>query len=603
MDETYTASLELDTSAFDEAVKKAMAVWDSLKETLKDSDPGFVAAIEKEAEGAKSEYEKISRIFKSLSTENINSGGRIDTFNAVADALEKMGKYIGDAEKIKNITSETGDEVKQIDLGVVKLPGIFKKMTMAVIGVRSAYAGFRKIVSTALQDNIKLSNQFNAVWHVLGAAVTPILQAIANWLIKLAMYLNAFIKGLTGVDLIAKAMKNFNKNAKAATKTLAGFDELNNLDNNNNSDWTSAFKNVDIDTSWVKTLQDFGAYVREHLLPLIVLTLGFLKLIGALDLWKKIPVLGGLLEKIGGLPIWGILARAAGVIGGIVLVAWSLYSIIMDTAEATENPCWENFGKVIQDIGTLIVGVGIIFGSTTALVIGGVVLAVGAIVANIDKIKQWWADNKEVIIGYAKMIKDGIVSFFTTGNFQGLKDVFKGVFGILDKTIFPGIYDAAKTLWKGIKDLFNGNWKDGLIGVFKGLGNGIISVLNGLIRGINAMLTPARALIVALGKVMGKSWSLDNIKIPTIPSLNVGTNYVPNDQLAMLHKGEAVIPKKFNSDEYFSNEETNTLLQTLIDKVDSLELNPYITVKDVGEASVKYQNQQNRLRGRALVNG
>src|SRR5690606_19924950 len=36
-----------------------------------------------------------------------------------------------------------------------------------------------------------------------------------------------------------------------------------------------------------------------------------------------------------------------------------------------------------------------------------------------------------------------------------------------------------------------------------------------------------------------------------IPKLDVGTNYVASDGLAFLHKGEAVIPKKFNSQEYF----------------------------------------------------
>ena len=31
-----------------------------------------------------------------------------------------------------------------------------------------------------------------------------------------------------------------------------------------------------------------------------------------------------------------------------------------------------------------------------------------------------------------------------------------------------------------------------------------------------------------------------------IPTLDTGTNYVPKDTLAMIHQGEAVVPKKFN---------------------------------------------------------
>jgi hypothetical protein len=33
-----------------------------------------------------------------------------------------------------------------------------------------------------------------------------------------------------------------------------------------------------------------------------------------------------------------------------------------------------------------------------------------------------------------------------------------------------------------------------------------------------------------------------------IPSFDVGTNYVPKDMLAMVHEGEAIIPKKYNND-------------------------------------------------------
>ena len=36
------------------------------------------------------------------------------------------------------------------------------------------------------------------------------------------------------------------------------------------------------------------------------------------------------------------------------------------------------------------------------------------------------------------------------------------------------------------------------------------------------------------------------VNFPMIPKLNVGTNYVPNDGLAYIHKGEAVIPAKYN---------------------------------------------------------
>ena len=49
-----------------------------------------------------------------------------------------------------------------------------------------------------------------------------------------------------------------------------------------------------------------------------------------------------------------------------------------------------------------------------------------------------------------------------------------------------------------------------------GIVNALIDVLNTLINNINAIATPIRALIVGIGKVLGKNWTLDNIRIPNI---------------------------------------------------------------------------------------
>ena len=71
----------------------------------------------------------------------------------------------------------------------------------------------------------------------------------------------------------------------------------------------------------------------------------------------------------------------------------------------------------------------------------------------------------------------------------------------------------------------------------------------------------------------------------------------------MIHKGEAVVPKKFNSKEYFggTNDETNAKLDTLIEAVRGIEINPYTTVKDVGKASLSYINSKSRQLGESVV--
>ena len=69
----------------------------------------------------------------------------------------------------------------------------------------------------------------------------------------------------------------------------------------------------------------------------------------------------------------------------------------------------------------------------------------------------------------------------------------------------------------------------------------------------------------------------------------------------MLHQGEAVVPKKFNSEEFFGgdSEETNELLRELISVV--RKKNFSITKKEVGEASVDYIRSQTRLKGASVI--
>ena len=100
----------------------------------------------------------------------------------------------------------------------------------------------------------------------------------------------------------------------------------------------------------------------------------------------------------------------------------------------------------------------------------------------------------------------------------------------------------------------------------------------------------------------GLSGAWKNLK--RIWSFDVGTNYVPSDTLAMVHKGEAIIPKKFNNKEFLSNmggSETNALLTQVLDRLDNMNLQPYVTVKDVGQASINYINEQNRYQGRSVI--
>lgn len=194
-----------------------------------------------------------------------------------------------------------------------------------------------------------------------------------------------------------------------------------------------------------------------------------------------------------------------------------------------------------------------------------------------------WEGVKSYVIGFMEAFKGifiGIGTWFYNNVLSPITLVFTNAFNTIG--------DFISDKWNWILGLFS---KGGTFfnGIAESIGGIFVNIVNGLISGINWIIAqPFKFLnrilnsisdinIPLVGRPFG--WIGHNpLPVPRIPYLDVGTNYVARDGLAMIHEGEAVVPKKYNPAIGGNNEqnellrEQNSLLRMLLEKDNSVYL-------------------------------
>ena len=155
----------------------------------------------------------------------------------------------------------------------------------------------------------------------------------------------------------------------------------------------------------------------------------------------------------------------------------------------------------------------------------------------------------------------GAVLVITDFLFKTFDNVFNLIEGILDVFIgvFTGDWDR---MFEGIMKIGNA-FKDHMVNMFELLVTAVKAPMNGLIGMANGVISGFESMVNAIGSAInripdidipdwvpeigGKSFGIKHVgrvNLGKIPSLNVGTNQVLEDGLAMLHAGEKVVPAK-----------------------------------------------------------
>lgn len=426
---------------------------------------------------------------------------------------EKLGQQIDRLKDKQNQLNNVGgfNFSKDLKDANKKLTSIIKKVgrwALALIGIRSIYALLSNAASQLDKTNQKTKANLDYIKSSLATAFEPIITKIVDWAMRLLDTINILVYKLTGKNLFADAEKNFRKangSAKELKKTLTGFDEMNIVGSTssgggggvNPNEWTKP-EDAPI-PEWMQWIIDNKGALIGGITGITVALIGL---------------------KLGLDPVMAI---------GLALVGLGIGMLIDDILTALQDPTWENWGKVIADIGVIVGGVMLLFGNWWGLLVAGIALLVKLVIDNWDKIKEalktaldwikekWtnlktWFSEKIITPITDKWIsfKDKVVGVFTS-----IKDKATDIFTKIKTYITDEIITPIVTKFTSMKTK--------LSDIFGGIKNTFISILNKIIDGLNFLIKGANKISFDVPDwvpgIGGKKFGFD---ISTIPKLAKG---------------------------------------------------------------------------------
>ena len=174
--------------------------------------------------------------------------------------------------------------------------------------------------------------------------------------------------------------------------------------------------------------------------------------------------------------------------------------------------------------------------------IGLWIIAIGAVVAAFILLYnkcEWFRNAVDTIWEFIKNVFQVAYQFIYS---NVIEPFISKIMFLVEKMIwlkdkFININDGIQNAWNGIGTFFK-NIFSAIKDSFKSVINWIIDKFNWFIRQVNKIKFPDWEW---LGDLAGKGFNFKELN-----KLATGTNYVPQDMIAEIHEGEAVVPKKFN---------------------------------------------------------
>ena len=467
MDGYVVIGTQLDTKSFEAQIDYIEAQLQEIEYKLKQADMGFEVGDTQKLEA---QYERLVNQLENLKKKQADIN-KVDLTN-IQKSIDKVG------DSTSNVIKKVG------------------KWALAVFGIRSAYMFVRNAMSTLSQYNEQIKTDVEYLGFAIASMLQPVIEGLINLAYKLLTYVNYIAQAWFGVDLFANAsadaMSKSAKSAEKMKKSLAGFDEMNVLDDNSNNKSSANAPSVDLSAPEDVEIPSWLQWIADNKNAVIAGLAGIAGALIAVHLGASL---------IQGLGIGLILAGVALAIQGII--------------DFIKEPTWNNFLTILQGIALVVAGIAVLMGGWVVALVAVGVAIVAYIIQNWDKVKEILGKVGTWI--YEKVIKP--VGDFFVKLWDGIKN---GVKSAVDwvKEKFNAIVTFFSNLISKIVGLFKKigtKVGDVLGGAFKAVINGVLKSIENI---LNSPIKAINGLISVINKVPGIN--LGKLSTFNLPRLAVG---------------------------------------------------------------------------------
>lgn len=493
----------------------------------------------------------------------------------VAGAKEQMQDLDNETKNVSKSLNETSSNSRKfgndIETTFKKALQSSRTFIFSLFSLRSVWSLVSRSASNYLAIDERLRGSSEITSNVMGNILAPAIKKVVDWGQYAVIVIAKLIQFFTGYNALAKTTtKNVNKlgqTAKSVSKILLGFDEITNLDESSGGLSSGVLADLQALDDFQKKVEEVSKWFDKWSQSTFAQGLKnavqwFVDLDPALK--AVILTLPALLKLLGGGNL-GLL----GLLGAIAVVSWievfkqfdKLKALAKETNDILANLAnneQKNTQRIKDNANALIAMAKAGEDVTEALIAATYqyeqnTLGVENNIKSLAESKNWlgaltgtWAESRSEIIEMTKSTIASTNEFYELYK-QGLlnENQTDSLITTISRQI--SILNTANSVISSQSDEYKENEKqvrllqDRLTEVTLDsyaikLGvdtSEVQKAFNNIFNNINKL---------------GSITLTNSLKMSGINSYAVGTNYVPNDQLAIIHEGEQVVPKRYNPD-------------------------------------------------------